>query len=119
MSKVTRKTHNELAKRLLEALLARLDAPLSLTIPEGEMEPTETDEDWSLLKETYPEETFEEKPDPATIRRLKATVSGTQSITIRVPNRVLQVYRKQADETGVGYQKLMNRVLADAAEAMT
>lgn len=117
MSKATRQTRDELTKRLLEVLLARLDAPVSLTIPEVKLEPIEIDEDWSLFKDIHPE-LFEGKPDPATIKRLKATVSGTKPITIRVPNRVLQVYRQQADEKGVPYQKLMNRALAEAADAM-
>lgn len=117
MSKTTRKTRDELAKRLMEVLLARMDAPVSLTVPDVKLEPMEIDEDWSLLKETHPM-LFDGKPDPDTIKRLKATVSGTQPITIRVPNRVLQVYRQQADEKGVPYQRLMNRALAEAADAM-
>lgn len=117
MSKVTRKTRDEIANRLIEALLIRLDAPVTLTVPEVKLESLEIDEDWSLFKEIHPE-LFEGKPDPATIKRLKATASGTKPITIRVPNRVLQVYRQQADKKGVPYQKLMNRALADAADAM-
>lgn len=117
MSKVARKTRDELAKRLMDVLLARLDAPLSLTVPEAKLEPMDVDEDWSLFKETHPE-LFEGKPDPATIRRLEATVSGTTPVSIRVPNRVLQIFRQRAESTGVQYQKLMNRVLAEAAEAM-
>ncbi len=117
MSKVTRKTRDELAKRLLEVLLARLDAPVSLGVTEPELEPLVIEEDWSLFKETHPD-VFEAKPDPATIKRLKATFSGTKPITIRVPVRVLQAYRHKAEEKGVPYQKLMNRVLAEAAGAI-
>ncbi|GAB3189923.1 BrnA antitoxin family protein [Hydrogenophaga aquatica] len=117
MSKGARKTRDELARRLMEVLLSRMDAPVSLTVPDVKLEPMEIDEDWSLLKETHPE-VFEDKLDPATIKRLKATVSGTTPTTIRVHNRVLRAFRQQADETGVPYQTLMNRVLAEAADAM-
>ena len=117
MSKITRKSRDELVKRLMEALLVRLDTPLPLTVPEVNLECPEIDEDWSLFNEIH-SELLEGKPDPGTILRLKATVSGTKPITIRVPNRVLQVYRQQADKKGVPYQKLMNRALADAADAM-
>ena len=117
MSKITRKTRDELAKRLMEVLLARLDTPVSLAIPAEMLEPMHIDEDWVLFKEAYPD-VFEPKPAPSTIKRLKAAVSGTKPITIRVPVRVLQAYRHQAEEKGGPYQKLMNRVLAEAAGAI-
>ena len=117
MSAVSRKTRDELARRLMDVVLARLDAPVSLTIPELKLEPMEIDEDWTLFKEINPE-LFEGKPDPATIKRLKTTTSGTKRITIRVPNWVLQVFRDQAETTGVPYQTLMNRALGEAADAM-
>lgn len=117
MSTARAKVREELAKRLIDALIARLDAPVSLVIPNEILEPIDIEEDWSLFKEAHPD-VFEAKPDPATIKRLKATVSGTKSITIRVPVRVLDAYRHKAEEKGVPYQKLMNRALAEAAGAV-
>lgn len=42
-------------------------------------------------------------------------VCGTRSITIRVKAWVLRDFKAQAEKTGVPYQRLINRVLADAA----
>lgn len=42
-------------------------------------------------------------------------VSGTRSVTIRVKAWVLRDFKAQAEKTGVPYQRLMNRALADAA----
>lgn len=44
-------------------------------------------------------------------------VSGTKSITIRVPSRILQEFRKQSEKTGTAYQTLINRTLQDAVDA--
>lgn len=117
MSKARAKVREELAKRLMDALIARLDAPLSLVIPAEMLEPMHIDEDWLLFKETHPD-VFEPKPAPSTIKRLKEAVSGTKPITIRVPVRVLAAYRHKAEEKGVPYQKLMNRALAEVAGAI-
>ncbi|MBP7484330.1 MAG: BrnA antitoxin family protein [Aquabacterium sp.] len=117
MSKLSKKAREELTQRVLEVMLARLDAPATLRIPEVALEPLVIDEDWSLLKEFHPE-LFEGKPDPASVERLKATASGTRPITIRIPNRVLQKFHRQADKTGTPYQTLVNRVLSEAADAM-
>lgn len=103
--------------RLMDALIARLDAPVSLAIPAEMLEPMHIDEDWLLFKEAYPD-VFEPKPAPSTIKRLKAAVSGTKPITIRVSVRVLAAYRHKAEEKGVPYQRLMNRALAEAAGAI-
>lgn len=40
-------------------------------------------------------------------------VSGTRSITIRVPAWVLRDFKAQAEKTGVPYQRLINRALTD------
>lgn len=117
MRKISKKTREELTQRLLEVMLARLDTPVTPKIPEVTLEPLVIDEDWSLLKEFHPE-LFEGKPDSTSVERLKATVSGTRPITIRIPNRVLQKFHQQADKTGTGYQTLINRVLSEAADAM-
>jgi hypothetical protein len=43
-------------------------------------------------------------------------VSGSRSICIRVPARVIRSYKLQAAATGRCYQTLMNRALAEAAK---
>ena len=118
MTRASKKSRDELAKRLMDVLIARLDAPVSLVVPEETLESFEFNEDWTLFRELQPE-LFEGKPDPASIERLKATVSGTKHVTIRIPNRVLQVFRQQADKKAVPYQTLMNRALSEAADAFT
>lgn len=107
-----------MAARLMTVLLSRLDHSIDLRIPvEEEFDPSVLDENWTLFKDLHPEE-FDKKPDPATIERLKGTVSGTKPITIRVPTRVLQAFRREADRTGVPYQTLINRALAEMAESI-
>lgn len=44
-------------------------------------------------------------------------VSGTCSITIRVPAWIVQAYKTQATATGVRYQTQMNRVLRAGLES--
>lgn len=117
MSKISKKAREELTQRLLEVMLARLDNPVTLKLPEFPLEALAIDEDWSLLKELHPE-LFDGKSDSASVERLKATVSGTRPITIRIPNRVLQKFQRQADKTGTPYQTLINRALSEAADAM-
>lgn len=110
-------TREELAKRVLDALLTRLDDPVSLATPEVMLEPMEIDEDWSLSEMVSTEE-FDKSPSPASAERPKVAVCGTKPITIRVHNRVLRAFRDQAEKTGTAYQTLMNRALANAADAM-
>jgi predicted DNA binding CopG/RHH family protein len=43
-------------------------------------------------------------------------VSGTRSVTIRVRQWVLRDFKAQAEKTGIPYQTLMNRALADEAK---
>jgi predicted DNA binding CopG/RHH family protein len=50
-------------------------------------------------------------PEPKPI--VMEPVSGTRSITIRVPAWVLRDFKAQAEKTGVRYQRLINRALAD------
>lgn len=110
------KMRKELAKQLMEGLLARLDSPNLLTIPEQSLAPLEIDEDWSLLKDVRAE-LFEETERAASTGSRVSPVSGTKSISLRVPNRVLRVYRQQSEKTGTAYQVLMNRALQEAADA--
>lgn len=42
--------------------------------------------------------------------------SGTKSVLLRIPNRVINAFRAASAGTGTGYQTLMIRALADAAE---
>jgi uncharacterized protein (DUF4415 family) len=44
-------------------------------------------------------------------------VSGTTSITIRIPTLVVQAFKTHADKKGIGYQTYMNRVLKDAVKS--
>jgi predicted DNA binding CopG/RHH family protein len=117
MSTISSKTRDVLAKRLMDELLARLDDPKRLVVPDVALESVAIDDDWSLLTELYPE-SDKSATKPASTGRLKSTVSGTKPITIRIPKRVLHEFHRQADKTGVPYQTLMNRVLAEAAAAM-
>ena len=115
------KTRDVLAKRLMNELLARLDAPNPLVVPDIALESEKIDNDWSLFTELHPElhpESYKSATELASAGRLKSTVSGSKPITIRIPNRVLHEFRRQTDRTGVPYQTLMNRVLAEAAAAM-
>jgi predicted DNA binding CopG/RHH family protein len=50
-------------------------------------------------------------PEPKPI--VMEPVSGTRSITIRVPAWVLRDFKAQAEKTGVPYQRLINRALID------
>lgn len=118
MSKSSKAKRDAMAARLMTVLLSRLDHPIDMRNPvEEELDSSVFDEDWTLFKDFHPEE-FDKKPGPATVDRLKATVSGTSSISIRVPNRILQAFRRQADKTGVPYQTLINRALDKAADAI-
>lgn len=117
MSKIRKNVREKLAARLLDGLLARLDSPKSLTIPDESMESLDIDDDWSLLKDLTPE-FFEGASTSASTERLRASVSGTKPITIRVPNRVLQAYRSKACKTGIAYQTLINRALKEAADEL-
>ncbi len=58
---------------------------------------------------TVPASTTETKPSAL------PPVSGTSSITIRIKAWVLRDFKAQAEKSGVPYQRLMNRALADAA----
>jgi predicted DNA binding CopG/RHH family protein len=111
------KSRDVLAKRLMNELLARLDDPKPLVVPDVALESVAIDDDWSLFKELHPK-SYKSATEPDSAGRLKSTVSGTKPITIRIPNRVLQEFHRQADKTGVPYQTLMNRVLAHAAADM-
>ena len=44
-------------------------------------------------------------------------VSGTCSVTIRVPAWVVRAYKTDAAKKGIGYQTYMNRVLRDAVKS--
>ena len=44
-------------------------------------------------------------------------VSGTCSVTIRVPAWVVRAYKTDAAKKGIGYQTYMNRVLKDAVKS--
>ncbi len=42
--------------------------------------------------------------------------SGTKAVQLRIPNRVVNAFRAASFKAGTGYQTLMIRALADAAE---
>jgi predicted DNA binding CopG/RHH family protein len=44
-----------------------------------------------------------------------ASLSGTKSICIRVPARVIHAFKVEAAKTGGSYQTIMNRALSGAA----
>lgn len=62
-----------------------------------------------VMPEARHKETYSGK-DPVRV------VCGTTPVTIRIPNRVLQVFRSQSEKTGTKYQTLINRALSEAAE---
>lgn len=117
MRTISESAREELTKCVLEMLLARLDAPVSLPMPKVALEPMGIDDDWSLFEGLIPEE-VDKATSPADVGGSKTPVSGTKPITIRVHNRVLRAFRDQAEKTGTAYQTLMNRALANAADAM-
>lgn len=107
---------DDAAKLLLDRLFAKIDVDGSLGLPDDIPVPAIEDEDWSLFEvmSLVEAETMTSKSagdGPAT-----EPVSGRKPVTIRVPNRVLQAFRKQADKTGTAYQTLMNRALESAAD---
>lgn len=54
----------------------------------------------------------------ATAKPAPGHVCGTQSITIRVPRRILRIFKKKAEITGVPYQSLMIRALNTASRKL-
>lgn len=58
---------------------------------------------------------LEDEPSPTTVA-VPEYVTGTKHLSIRIPNRVVNAFKAEAIKAGTKYQRLMNRVLADAAE---
>ena len=64
----------------------------------------------------YQDIDFSTAPPEAPKRTCKAPIrtrkaSGSEKISLRVPARVLNAYRDEADRKGCGYQTLINNVL--------
>jgi predicted DNA binding CopG/RHH family protein len=85
-------------------------------VPDNDIAMIDLDVDFDLdfddLQVTGCEPTSTESP---TAGERLAPVSGTRSVAIRVPARVLQAFRVQAAKSCIGYQTLMNRALREAA----
>lgn len=54
-------------------------------------------------------------PKVSAVAAALPSLSGTRSICIRVPARVIHAFRVQAAKTGGSYQTIMNRALKAAA----
>lgn len=59
------------------------------------------------LRTPPPEATKRACKAPKRVRR----ASGSEKISLRVPARILNAYRDEADRKGCGYQTLINKVL--------
>lgn len=108
--------HEAAAKLLLDRLFARIDVDGPLGLPADIPVSAIEDEDWSLFEVMSPDEAETLTSKTAGDGSATEPVSGRKPVTIRVPNRVLLAFRKQADKTGTAYQTLMNRALESAAE---
>lgn len=102
---------------LLEHLFERLSSPAPDTTHSEWPVPIEIEDDWSLYRAMHADEDVGLSLAGDGYRYVEPA-SGRKPITIRVPNRVLQVFRRESERTGTAYQTLMNRVLADAADAL-
>lgn len=71
------------------------------------------------LSNLFPDEIMALIPEPAPSAGAKPIAlppePGTKSVTIRVKAWVLRDFKIQGEKTGIPYQRLMNRALADAA----
>jgi uncharacterized protein (DUF4415 family) len=96
---------------VLKRLMAEIDDPSPLVAPEVDDGLDDVD---GLLDGLLTSATTTCAPTPATAA--PEPVSGTKPISIRLPKRIINVFKAEAIKTGTGYQILMRRALADAAE---
>ncbi len=102
---------HEVVIDVLKRLLAEIDDPTPLVIPDLEGGLEDLDGYFKLLM-----------TDPAAIvksltgKKAPEPVSGTQPITIRLHKRVINAFKAESARTGTSYQTLMHRTLAAAAD---
>lgn len=96
---------------VLKRLMVEIDDPTPLVIPEA----TDGLDDLGdflegLLSSSTP-------PSKSALPAVAPEpVSGTKPITIRLHKRVINAFKAEAARTGIRYQTLMHRALADAAD---
>ena len=101
----------EVVVDVIKRLIAEIDNPTPLVYPDTS---DRLDDVGFLLEGLLTSAAPIIEPTPAAAA--PEPVSGTKPVTIRIPNRVINVFKAEAKKTGRGYQTLMRRSLADAAE---
>ena len=104
------KKHRKPTLEEVNAYLDRAMANLALSLPDLQFD----NDDLKLIDDEFLLEPAFGSPKAAKSGEAPLPMSGTTPICIRLPNRVINAFKLQADKKGTRYQTLINRTLNTA-----
>lgn len=104
------KKHRKLTLKEVKAYLDRAMANLDLSLPDLQFD----NDDLELIDDEFLLEPAFSSPGAAKSGEAPLPMSGTTPICIRLPNRVINAFKLEADKKGTRYQTLINRTLNTA-----
>lgn len=111
------KKHRKLTLEEVKAYLDRAMSNLDLSLPDLDLSLPDLqfdNVDLDLIDDEFLLEPASGSPGAAKSGEAPLPMSGTTPICIRLPNRVINAFKLEADKKGTRYQTLINRTLNTA-----